>query len=340
MSLPHYVCKLDKAIYGLNQALTTWYSRLSEKLLQLGFHASKANTSLFFYNKGGTMMFLLVYIDDIIMASSSQEGVLALLKDLGVEFALKDLRPLHYFLGIEVKQQDGGLHLSQSKYASDVLRRAGMQNCKLVTTLLVVSEKLGTHNGSPLSAKDSTKYRSIVGALQYLTLTRPDLPYSVNKVCQFLHLPTTEHLTVVKQILRYLKHTLGIGLKFTRSDSVMVSAFSYSDYAGDGDDRRSTWGFAVYLGKNLVSWSARKQPTVSRSSMEVEYKVVANATIELMWVQTLLKELRVPSPPSAILWCDNVRATYLTANPVFHERTKHVEVNFHFVRERVANKSD
>jgi hypothetical protein len=173
------------------------------------------------------------------MASSSQ-GVSALLKDLGVEFALKDLRPLHYFLGIEVKQQDGGLHLSQSKYASDVLRRAGMQNCKLVTTLLVVSEKLGTHNGSPLSAKDSTKYRSIVGALQYLTLTRPDLPYSVNKVCQFLHLPTTEHLTVVKQILRYLKHTLGIGLKFTRSDSVMVSAFSYSDYAGDGDDRRST----------------------------------------------------------------------------------------------------
>jgi hypothetical protein len=134
--------------------------------------------------------------------SSSQEGVSTLLKDLGAEFALKDLGPLHYFLGIEVKQQDGGLHLSQMKYASDVLRCVGMQNCKLVTTLLVVFEKLGAHNGSLLSAEDSTKYRSIIGELQYLTLTRPDLAYSINKVCQLLHSPMTEHLTVVKWILR------------------------------------------------------------------------------------------------------------------------------------------
>jgi hypothetical protein len=122
-------------------------------------------------------------------------------------------------------------------------------------------------------------------------LTRPDLAYSVNKVCQYLHSSMTEHLTAVKWILRYLKHTLGVGLKFTRSNSMMVSAFLDSDWAGDSDDRRLTAGFVVYLGKNLVSWSARKQPTVSQSSTEAEYKAVANATAELMWVQTLLKEL-------------------------------------------------
>jgi hypothetical protein len=173
----------------------------------------------------------------------------------------------------------------------DIPKQDGMTNCKPVTTPLPISEKLSVHSGQLLDVKESTKYRSIVGALQYLTLTRPDLAYAVNKVCQFLHSPTIEHMTTVKRILCYLKHTLDIGLKFTKSSSMVVSAFLDSDWAGDGDDRRSTGGFAVYLGRNLVSCSARKQPTVSRSSTEAEYKVLANATAELMWVQTLLKEL-------------------------------------------------
>jgi hypothetical protein len=336
--LPCYICKLDKAIYGLKQAPRAWYSRLSEKLLQLGFHASKTDTSLFFYNKGDVTIFLLVYVDDIIVTSSSQEAVSALLQDLRAEFALKDLEPLHYFLGIEVKTINDGLHLSQSKYASDILKWVGMTNCKPVTTPLPISEKLSIHSGHPLDVKESIKYRSIVGALQYLTLTRPDLAYPVNKVCQFLHSPTVEHMTAVKRILRYLKHTLDIGLKFTKSSSMLVSAFSESYWARDGDDRRSAGGFAVYLGRNLVSWSAQKQPTVSRSSTEVEYTALANVIAEQMWVQTLLKEFRIHSPPTARIWCDNISTTYLTANPVFHGRTKHVEVDFHFVRERVADK--
>jgi hypothetical protein len=266
-------------------------------------------------------MFLLVYVDDIIVASSSQDVVFALLKDLGVEFALKDLGPLYCFLGIEVKMVDDGLYLSQSKYVVDILRRAGM-----------------LHNGEPLGVEESTKYRSIVGALQYLTLTRPDLAYLINKICQFLHSPTAEHRTTMRRILWYLKHTLDVGLRFMKSNSMLVSAFSDSDWTGDGDDRLSTGGFDVYLGKNLVSWSARKQPTVSRSSTEAEYKALANTTAELMWVQTLLKELRVHSPLAARIWCDNIGATYLTVNSVFHGRTKHAEVDFYFVRERVADK--
>jgi hypothetical protein len=129
-----------------------------------------------------------------------------------------------------------------------------------------------------------------------------------------------------------------MGLKVRRSASTTVGAFSDADWAGCVDDRRSTGGFAVFFGSNLISWSARKQPTVSRSSTEAEYKALANATAETMWIQQLLTELQVPHSPVARLWCDNIGATYLSANPVFHARTKHIEVDFHFVRERVAQK--
>jgi hypothetical protein len=164
------------------------------------------------------------------------------------------------------------------------------------------------------------------------------LAFSVNKVCQYLHAPTTLHLVAVKRILRFVKGTINLGLRIVKNPSMVVSGFSDADWAGCLDDRRSTGGFAVFLGTNLISWSARKQPTVSRSSTEAEYKSIANATAEIMWVQTMLRELGIPQPSTAMLWCDNLGATYLSANPVFHARTKHIEVDYHFVRERVARK--
>jgi histone deacetylase 1/2 len=178
-----YVCKLDKALYGLKQAPRAWYFCLSSKLQSIGFSASKADTSLFFYNKGGVTIFMLIYVDDIVVASSSQKAVDALLHDLGLDFALKDLGDLHYFLGIEVKKVHNGIILSQESYANDLLRRVTMQICKTVDTPLSVSEKLSLTDGEVLSSDDSTNYRSIVGALQYITLTRPDIAFSVNKVC-------------------------------------------------------------------------------------------------------------------------------------------------------------
>jgi hypothetical protein len=160
----------------------------------------------------------------------------------------------------------------------------------------------------------------------------------VNKVCQYLHSPTIDHWTAVKRILRYLRYTLHHGLKISKSPSLLVSAFTDADWAGDIDGRRSTGEFVVFLGSNLVSWSARKQPTMSRSSTETKYKTIANATAELMWIQSLLKELKISCPPTTKIWCDNIGATYLTVNPVFHGHVKHVEIDFHFIRERVARK--
>jgi len=192
-SSPDYICKLDKALYGLKQAPRAWYSRLSTKLQELGFKSSKADTSLFFYNSGRVIMFILVYVDDIILVSSCHGAVPELLKDLNKDFALKDLGELHYFLGIEVNKIRNGILMTQEKYVNDVLQRVGMKDCKPMTTPLSSSEKLSLHEGSLLGSIDATNYRSVVGALQYLTLTRPDISYSVNKVCQFLHAPTTSH---------------------------------------------------------------------------------------------------------------------------------------------------
>jgi histone deacetylase 1/2 len=200
-------------------------------------------------------------------------------------------------------------------------------------------DKLSREAGHPLGPDDAFSYRSLVGGLQYLTLTRPDLSFVVNKVCQFLSQPTTVHYEAVKRILRYVKGTLSTGLQFQPTTSTMLDVYTDADWAGCPDDRRSTGGFAVFLGGNLVSWSSRKQPTVSRSSTEAEYKALANGTAEVVWIQSVLTELGVRQSRPPVLWCDNPGATYLSANPIFHARTKHIEIDFHFVREKVASGS-
>ncbi|GKA37313.1 uncharacterized mitochondrial protein-like protein [Tanacetum coccineum] len=236
---------------------------------------------------------------------------------LGSAFALKDLGPLNYFLGIEIVPHVFGILLSQKKYILELLQSDGLSNCNPVSSPMVTSSSLSLDDSTAFS--NPVKYRQVVGSLQYVTISA-DIAFAVNKVYQYMHAPTENYWSAVKRILRYLYGTVKHDV----------------DWAGDSDDRRYTRGFAIYLGSNLISWTARKQLTVSRSSTDAEYKALADTVAELTWLQALLNELGIRSSSTPILWCDNLGATYLSANPIFHARTKHVEIDYHFVLEKIA----
>ncbi|KAM2234356.1 hypothetical protein EV2_013133 [Malus domestica] len=329
---PNHVCKLQRSIYGLKQAPRAWFQRFSEFLLQLGFQASTCDYSLFVFNHSGVYLILLIYVDDILLTGNSTPHMSRLIHQLGTLFSMKDLGSLHYFLGVEVTYHGDQMHLNQAKYAVDLLKRTKFLDAKPISTPVSCGQKLSAYNGEPHD--DVETYRSVVGALQYLTITRPDLSYAVNQVCQFMQSPKNTHWMAVKRILRYVKSTYNHGLVYTPG-TAHLTAYSDADYAGNPDTRHSTGGFCIYLGSNLVSWSSKKQKTVSRSSSEAEYRQLAYTAAELSWFRSLFRDLHLLLDRPTI-WCDNVSSIALASNPVFHSRTKHLEVDYHYVREKVV----
>jgi hypothetical protein len=334
-TFPDHVCRLHKSIYGLKQAPRAWFMRLSQALLELGFSNSIMDTSLFLFHQHSIHIFVLIYVDDILVSSNSPAVVSGLISHLHRDFAVKDLGPLSYFLGIQATRQPQALYLTQSKYVTVLLHRTHMDGAKPASTPCTTAGKLSRFDGDPLG--DPAEYRHIVGALQYCTLTRPDMAYSVNQLCQFLHSPTTVHMVAAKRVLRYLKGTLNFGLCYTRG-SLRLNGYCDSDWAGSPDDRRSTTGYGMYLGSCLISWAAKKQSVVAKSSTEAEYRSMALAVAEMYWFCMLLQELRVPLLHVPCLWVDNLGALSLSSNPVFHARTKHIEVDYHFICEKIFNR--
>ncbi|KAJ0732045.1 putative RNA-directed DNA polymerase [Helianthus annuus] len=182
-----------------------------------------------------------------------------------------------------------------------------------------------------------TEYRAFVGALQYLSLTRPDISFTVNKLSQFMHKPTTTHWEALKRLFRYLHGTLNHGIFFRRHSPLQLHAFTDADWAGDRPSYRSTTGYIVYLGQNPISWSSKRQSTLARSSTEAEFRVVASTTTEVQWLISLMVELGFKSTVTPTIYCDNLSATHYSANLVFHLRMKHLALDFHFVREKVQD---
>ncbi|KAG7656784.1 Retrotransposon Copia-like N-terminal [Arabidopsis suecica] len=306
---PNHVCRLTKALYGLKQAPRAWFDTFSNFLLDLGFVCSKSDPSLFVCLQDGKTLYLLLYVDDILLTGSDQSLLEDLLKALNNRFSMKDLA-----------------------YASEILHQAGMSDCNPMPTPL--PQQLTNINSEPF--EEQTYFRSLPGKLQYLFITRPDIQYAVNFICQRMHFPTVSDFGLLKRILRYIKGTLGMGLPIKRNSELAVSGYSDSDWAGCKSTRRSTTGFCILLGSNLISWSAKRQPTVSNSSTEAEYRALTFAAREITWISLLLRDLGVSQYRPTQVFYDNLSAVYLSANPALHNRSKHFDTDYHYIREQVA----
>ncbi|KAI0498746.1 hypothetical protein KFK09_019638 [Dendrobium nobile] len=293
---PNHVCHLHKALYGLKQAPRQWFRKLTEFLLQFGFQFSRADPSLLVYNRTTTQLYLLIYV------------------------------------GIQITYTATGAFLHQSHYARDILTAAGLQDSKPASTPISPS---GTRTAPLLKPYDNpTQFRQLAGSLHYLTVTRPDLSFAVNTICQSMHNPTIYDYTRLKRLLRYINGTQHLGLPITRG-SLELTTYCDADWASDATDRKSITGFCTFLGNNILSWSVKKQTTVAKSSTEAEYRALAAALSDVIWLHRLLLDFQIPLDKPTTIFCDNATALPLAHNPVFHARTKHIEIDHHFLSDHI-----
>ncbi|RVW25708.1 Retrovirus-related Pol polyprotein from transposon TNT 1-94 [Vitis vinifera] len=299
---------------------------------------NQANHTLFVKKShAGKMTILIVYVDDIILSRNDMEELQNLKKYLSEEFEVKDLGNLKYFLGMEVARSRKGIVVSQRKYILDLLKKTGMLGCKPIDTPMDSQKKLGIEKES--TPVDRGRYQWLVGRLIYLSHTRPDIGFAVSAVSQFMHSPTEEHMEAVYRILRYLKMTPGKGLFFRKTENRDTEVYSDADWAGNIIDRRSTSGYYSFVWGNLVTWRSKKQSVVARSSAEAEYRALAQGICEGIWIKRVLSELGQTSSSPILMMCDNQAAISIAKNPVHHDRTKHVEIDRHFITEKVTSET-
>ena len=239
---------------------------------------------------------------------------------------------LKYFLGIEVMRSKRGIFLSQRKYVLDLLSEIGKLAAKPGHSPMAQSLNL-TREGELF--EDLERYRRLVRKLNYFTVTRPDIAYFVSVVSQYMSSSTVDHWAAVKQILCYLKGASGCGILYNNHGHNRIEGFSDLDWVGSKEDRRSTLGYCVFVGRNLISWKSKKQSVVSRSSAGSKYRAMTQSVCEIMWLHQLLMEVGIKTSVLSKLWCDNQAALHIASNSVFHERTKHIEIDCHFIREKI-----
>ncbi|XP_014517174.1 uncharacterized protein LOC106774644 [Vigna radiata var. radiata] len=328
---PNTVCKLKRSLYGLKQAPRVWFEKFRSTLLGFSFNQSQYDPSLFLQWTPKGIVILLVYVDDIVVTGFDQDVISRIKQMLNSTFHMKELGHLNYFLGLEVHYHLEGTFVNQHKYIQDLVQLAGLTNATPVDTPMEVNVKYRQHEGELLD--DPTQYRKLVGSLIYVTITRPDISYVVHTVSKFMQSPRHFHFSAVQRIIKYLLGTSSRGLFFPGNSSLQLQAYSDADWAGCPDTRRSTTGWCMFLGNAPISWKCKKQHSVSKSSTEAEYRAMSAACSEITWLRGLLTELGVSQAQPTPLHTDNTSAIQIAANPVYHERTKHIEVNYHSIRE-------
>ncbi|XP_021751247.1 uncharacterized protein LOC110716902 [Chenopodium quinoa] len=288
---------------------------MTEALKSFAYIQSKADYSLFTRHSGSCFVVVLIYVDDLLIAGNNQQEIDNLKSLLSQKFKMKDLEKLRYFLGLEIDQSNSGIFISQRKYALDVISEFGLTKARPLKVPMDTHIKLT----DPLPSAEI--YQS----------------FAVQVLAQFMQAPTTAHLQAAKRTLRYLLNLPGKGILLASQSAVILTAFCDSDLTGCPVTRKSTTGYCILLGDSLVSWKAKKQKVVSRSSAEVEYRAMAHTICEVTWLTFLLKDLDIKNLSPTTLKYDNKAAILIATNPVMHEKTKHVEIDQHFVREKVQN---
>lgn len=332
-STERLVCKLNKSLYGLKQSGRNWNKLLHDHLVENGFDQNAADNCVYEKQSEGEKVVLIIWVDDLIIAASSNVLISEVKEMLKKRFKMKDLGELKHFLGIDFTQCKGEVRMSQSRHIGKVLQRFGMSDCKLRST--PCEQKLNFDEEGEVV--DATGYREMIGSLIYImTSTRPDLSWVVSKLSQHLAQPKQQHWVTAKQVLRYLKGTIEHELCYKRSDlGLRLEGYSDADWASDHSDRRSTTGYCFSLTTEgpVISWKSRKQPTVALSTCEAEYIALAASVQESMYLVQLLHGMDKNSQHTPVkIFEDNQGTIALSKNPVCRQRSKHVDIKYHFVR--------
>lgn len=330
------VCKLKKALYGLKQAARQWHEKLSSKLESIGLKSTKAESCMYYAKRGKDILLLLIYVDDFLIASSDICWIDEIKCKLQDDFEIKDLGAAKQCLGLEINQTDQYIFINQSRYIINLLKKYEMYECNPVKTPGELQNKK-VNNSIENEEIDNGFYREIIGALMYLVVgTRPDIANTVSRLAQFVNKPCKQNWLGVKRILRYLAGTTKLGIFYTKKTKPMIG-YCDADWGGCLEDRRSYSGYVFILAGGAVSWKSQKQRTVALSSTESEYVSLSEAVKEAIYLKGLLTELQQETFSKIELLIDNRGAEQLASNPVYHARTKHIDIRHHFVREAVEN---